>query len=101
MARRRSPRLHIRFEDFGQMDKVERCAHRQGEKIVPWARRALIKQARLQTTNEKIAAAAHYAALESVAILREIAGPEITKTARLTVKDFLVATKKEAANEFG
>jgi|GEM_PF-5904407 len=81
MAQRKTPSLHIRFDGFRIIDKLEIWANRRGMKIVPWSRQALLKQATEERVEETVSWRADVAALETLALLREQAGPEAAQRA--------------------
>lgn len=100
MAHRKSPSLHIRFEGFKLIDTLEVWAHKRGEKIVPWARRALLKQARFESAEEIILNAVHNSSLEAVLLLREIAGKEASERAKSQIHKFKDQVRSDVAKQF-
>ena len=76
MGHRKTASLHIRFNNLGQIDDLEIWANQRGEKLVPWARQALLKQARAEKFDELIERQSEIATLETLALIREMAGPE-------------------------
>ena len=101
MGHRKTPSLHIRYSGFTEIDALEIWAHHRGEKLVPWARAALLRQARNESAEEIIENAVYNSCLEMVLLLREIAGPEASKRALATVKDFKKKVKDDVARKFG
>ena len=101
MSRRKEPKLQVRFKSFHLLDKIEIWANRRGEKLVPWARGALIKQARTESARETIRDAAHFSAFETLVLLREMAGPEASKRAKEHAEKYISKVKADVANELG
>lgn len=100
MGHRKRPSLHILFESFEILDKIEIWANRKGEKIIPWSRQALINQARYETRQEIMSKTANVSVLEALGILREIAGPEVSARARQHAENYLEEVKANAAKNF-
>ena len=100
MGHRKRPSLHIRFRDFLVLDKIEIWAHQRGQKIIPWARRALIKQAREESAQEIISKTVQDACLEMLILLREIAGPEQSAQALARINDFKSKVRADVAKSF-
>ena len=100
MGHRRTPSLHIRFAGHEPLDKIEIWANRKGEKIVPWARQALLNQARYENQQERLHTAANFSALEVLSLLREMAGPDATERARQEVQDHIDWIKDDVAKKF-
>jgi len=88
MGHRKRPSLHIRFKEFAKLDALEIWAHRRGQKLVPWARTALLKQARHENVEEIIDNAARLACLETALMLRELVGEEASDRAIDRVQKF-------------
>jgi len=82
------------------MDKLEIWANRRGEKLVSWARNALIRQARKEKTHEILSDDANFSALEALAILREMAGEELAQRATAEVEAHVAQVRKRVANDF-
>ena len=99
MSRRKHPKLHIPFDSFRDVDRIEICAHRQGEKPVPWARKALLAQARAETMDTILRSMCMRAVLEILYILRELAGPDVTQRAAAKVEDTLRKAESDASQE--
>lgn len=78
---RKDPRLSIRFKDHAELDGVEIWANRQGEKIIPWCYKAILRQAQAESLNDFLAVTAGHASIQSLALLREMAGPEAAQRA--------------------
>ena len=64
---------------------------------MPWARRALLKQARFENTEEIITKAVHDSCLETVLLLREIAGEEASKRALVRIQNYKNQVKSDVA----
>ncbi len=97
---RKNPRLHIRFKSHAELDKIEIWANQRGQKLGTWVYQAIKKQAELEAVDAKLASAADFSILEAVAILREVAGPDITKDARDSVDGYLETINAEIKNDF-
>lgn len=100
MGHRKTPSLHIRFDGFQTLDRIESWANSQGEKIVPWARQALINQAQKESTRKIICEAADVGAMQSLALLREMVGPEASQRAYDAVKKEVDQVKNDVAKKF-
>ncbi len=57
MARKHS-RLSIWFKDHAELDRVEIWANRQGEKIIPWCYKAILRQAQAESFDDFLAVTA-------------------------------------------
>ena len=82
MAHRKRPDLHIPFGGFDVLDPIEIWANQRGEKIIPWARQAIIRQARAENIEEIMSRAARRSSLEAIFLLREMAGQEAYERAQ-------------------
>ena len=100
MGHRKRPSLHILFKEFAKLDKIEIWANQRGEKIIPWSRQALIRQARDENYEEIMSAAARHTSLEAILLLREMAGPEATQRALEGVKKYKEEVKKNVGARF-
>ena len=100
MGHRKTPSLHIRFQNYETLDKIEIWANHRGEKIVPWARQALINQARYETKEEIMGKTANYSGLVAVDILRGLAGAEAYARARKHADDYVKEVEAHAAKNF-
>ena len=100
MGHRKAPRLHLTFRSHKEVDLIEMSAHRSGEKVVPWARKALLRQAKEQTARQVIEDKATFSMLEAVALLREMAGPEATARAIKHVQNYIDKVKGNVDTEF-
>ena len=99
MGHRKTPSLHIRFEGFNLIDRLEIWANRRGEKLVPWARKALLKQARAENFEEIITKRSNVASLETLALLREMAGPEASRRAHEYVRSNLSEVNRDVEEQ--
>lgn len=100
MGHRKTPSLHIRYDGFEIIDTLESWANSRGEKIIPWARQALLRQARYENAEEIILKAVHHACLETVMILREIAGSEASERAHRHINNFKNQVSSDVAKQF-
>ena len=89
MGHRKTASLHIRFDNLGQIDDLEIWANQRGEKLIPWARQALLKQAREENFDERMTRHVKVAALENLALNREMAGTEASLRAQDHVKSII------------
>lgn len=96
MGHRKTPSLHIRFDGFNSLDKLENWANSRGKKIVPWARQALLKQARAQAAQETIDQRVNFAVIEMLILLRGIAGLEAAQAARNETHNYFEKVKNDA-----
>jgi len=99
MSRRKHPKLHIPFDSFRDVDRIEICAHRQGEKPVPWARKALLAQARAETMDTILRSMSGPAILEILCILRELAGPDVTQRGAAQIAATLRKVESDVSQE--
>ena len=100
MGHRKRPSLHILFKEFAKRDKIEIWANQRGEKIIPWARNALIKQAQDENAWERLQRDAYHSVFEALTLLREMAGPEATERARRETEEYIDWVKDDAAKNF-
>ena len=100
MGHRKRPDLHIPFGSFDVLDPIEIWANQRGEKIIPWARQAIIRQARAENFEEIISRKAQSSSLEAILLLREIAGAEATQRASEGVNNFKAEVKKNVDTRF-
>lgn len=100
MRQRKSPRLNLRFDNFRSLDLIEIAANRQGLKIGPWAKSALLKQAKTESWREIFRDAAMFHVIECVFLLRELAGSEAQKRAFKEAKSFQEKVKNFASENF-
>jgi len=100
MGHRKTASLHIRFDGFKLIDRLEIWANRRGEKIVPWARKALLKQARAESFEEIIEQKTHQASIETLALVREMAGPEVSRRIHEDMKSNLSQVRSDVQNQF-
>lgn len=89
MSRRKEPKIQIRFGNFNELDKIELQANQEGEKLGSWARKRLIVQAAKERAQKIIFKTASFSAIEMLFILREIAGPEISKSAQEQAQNYI------------
>ena len=99
MSRRKHPKLHIPFESFRDVDILEFCANRNGMKLVPWARKALLAQARAETMDIILRSMSGPAILEILYILRILAGPDVTQNAAAQVAEKLRKVESDVSQE--
>ncbi len=99
MPRRKHPKLHIPFKSFRDMDILEFCANRNGMKLVPWARKALLAQARAETKDAILRSMSRRAVLEILYILRALAGPDVTQRAAAQAAATLRKAESDASQE--
>ena len=100
MGQRKRPSLHIRFKEFALLDKIEIHANQRGEKINPWAKQALIRQARAENYEEIMSRAARRSSLEAIFLLREMAGQEAYERASESVNTYEEKVKKHVNTRF-
>ena len=100
MGHRRTPSLHIRFSGHEPLDKIEIWANRKGEKIVPWARQALLNQARYENQQERLQNAANFSTLKMVVLLQEMAGQEAAERAHQEAQKYKDWIKADVAKKF-
>ena len=100
MGHRKRPALHIPFGSFDILDPIEIWANRRGEKIIPWARQALIRQARAENYDEIMSRAAQYAALEALLLLRATASPQAAQRALDGLENFKQEAKTNVSKQF-
>ena len=89
MGHRKTASLHIRFDRIDQVDDLEIWANQRGEKLIPWARQALLKQARKENFEERLTRHAKVAVFEILALLREMAGQEASLRAQDYAKSII------------
>ena len=97
MGHRKTPSLHIRFDGFETLDQIEAWANRRGEKIIPWSRQALVEQARKESIDDFLRRTTQGSMLETLILLREMAGAEASARARQRVHDYMEEIKHDAA----
>jgi len=96
MGHRKTPSLHIRFDGFNSLDKLENWANSRGKKIVPWARQALLMQARKQQAQEVIDNRANLAVLEMLLLLRGLSDPAAAQAATREAKNYFEKVRRDA-----
>ena len=89
MGHRKTASLHIRFDNLGQIDDLEIWANQRGQKLIPWARQALLKQAQKESFEERLTRHVKVAVFEILALLREMAGPEASLRAQDYAKSII------------